>query len=82
MVVDVAENGTGTDTVSAILGVDELAETVHDDGAVLTLTLLLVLLGLKSRPERHDSANHSDFTLCPTTCLCYTENLDVCRRSF
>ena len=49
MVVDVAEDGTGTDTVSAILRIDELAETVHDDGTVLTLALLLVLLRLKSQ---------------------------------
>lgn len=56
VVVDVAEDRAGTDTVGAILGVDELAETVHDNGAVLPLALLLVLLGLKSR---HDSANHT-----------------------
>lgn len=46
VVVDVAEDSTGTDTVGAILGVDELAEAVHDHSAVLPLTLLLVLLGL------------------------------------
>lgn len=46
VVVDVAEDGAGTDAVGAILGVDELAETVHDDGAVLGLGLLLVLLRL------------------------------------
>lgn len=56
VVVDVAEDRAGTDTVGAILGVDELAETVHDNGAVLPLALLLVLLGLNSR---HDSANHT-----------------------
>lgn len=56
VVVDVAEDSAGTDTVGAILGVDELAETVHDNGAVLPLALLLVLLGLNSR---HDSANHT-----------------------
>lgn len=52
MVVDVAEDGAGTDTVSAILGVDELAETVHDHSAVLPLALLLVLLRLNDR-QRH-----------------------------
>lgn len=52
MVVDVAEDSAGTDTVGAILGIDELAETVHDHSAVLPLALLLVLLGLNSR-QRH-----------------------------
>lgn len=46
MVVDVAEDGAGADSVGAILGVDELAEAVHDHGAVLGLALLLVLLRL------------------------------------
>lgn len=49
VVVDVAEDGAGTDTVGAIFGVDELAETVHDHGAVHPLALSLVLLGLKQR---------------------------------
>lgn len=49
MVVDVAEYSAGSDTVCAILGVDELAETVHDHSAVLPLALLLVLLRLNSR---------------------------------
>lgn len=49
VVVDVAEDGAGTDTVGAILGVDELAETVHDHSAVLALALLLVLLRLNGR---------------------------------
>lgn len=44
MVVDVAEDGAGTNAVSAILGIDELAETVHNDSAVLSLTFFLVLL--------------------------------------
>ncbi len=52
VVVDVAEDSAGTDTIGAILGVDELAETVHDHSAVLPLALLLVLLGLNSR-QRH-----------------------------
>lgn len=56
VVVDVAEDCAGTDTVGAILGVDELAKAVHDHGAVLALALLLVLLGLNSR---HNSANHT-----------------------
>lgn len=56
MVVDVAEDGAGTDAVGAILGVDELAEAVHDHGAVLALALLLVLFGLNSR---HNSTNHT-----------------------
>lgn len=51
VVVNVAEDSAGTDTVSAILGVDELAETVHDHSAVLPLALLLVLLGLRSRQQ-------------------------------
>lgn len=59
MVVDVAEDSAGTDTVGAILGVDELAETVHDHSAVLPLALLLVLLGLNRRQETHDSAHHT-----------------------
>lgn len=49
MVIYVAEDSTGTDTVGAILGVDELAEAVHDHSAVLPLALLLVLLGLHNR---------------------------------
>ncbi|KAF3853546.1 hypothetical protein F7725_014234 [Dissostichus mawsoni] len=49
VVVDVAEDGAGTDAVGAILGVDELAETVHDHSAVLALALLLVLLRLRRR---------------------------------
>lgn len=57
VVVDVAEDGAGADTVGAILGVYELAEAVHDHGAVLPLALLLVLLGLNSR---YDSAHHTE----------------------
>lgn len=54
VVVDVAEDGAGTDTVGAILGVNELAETVHDHSAVLALALLLVLLGLEGKQKtRH-----------------------------
>lgn len=59
VVVDVAQDGAGTDTVGAILGVDELAETVHDHSAVLPLALLLVLLGLNSRQETHDSVHRT-----------------------
>lgn len=53
VVVNVAEDGAGTDTVRAILGVDELAETVHDHSAVLPLALLLVLLGLTQHTQTH-----------------------------
>ena len=49
VVVDVAEDGAGPDAVRAVLGVDELAEAVHDDGAVLALALLLVLLRLRRK---------------------------------
>lgn len=52
VVVDVAEDSAGTDAVGAVLGVDELAETVHDDSAVLPLALLLVLLGLNSTQRK------------------------------
>lgn len=48
VVVDVAQDGAGPDTVGAVLGVDELAEAVHDDGAVLAFALLLVLLRLNA----------------------------------
>lgn len=47
VVIDVAENSTCADTVSAVLSVDELAQAVHDDGAVLSFTLFLVLLRLR-----------------------------------
>lgn len=59
VVVDVAEDGAGTDAVSAILGIDELAEAVHDDGAVLGLALLLVLLRLDdiNKSENHVGRN-------------------------
>lgn len=59
MVVDVAEDSAGTDTVGAILGVDELAETVHDHSAVLPLALFLVLLGLNDGRESQFSTSHS-----------------------
>lgn len=51
MVVDVAENSTGSDTVGAILGVNKLAETVHDHCAVLSLAFLLVLLRLQTETQ-------------------------------
>lgn len=56
VVVDVAEDGAGTDAVGAILGIDELAETVHDHGAVLGLALLLVLFRLD---DTNKSGNHA-----------------------
>lgn len=46
VVVDVAEDSAGADAVGAVLGIDELAEAVHDHSAVLGLALLLVLLRL------------------------------------
>lgn len=47
VVVDVAQDGAGSDAVRPVLGVDELAEAVHHNSAVLALTFLLVLLGLR-----------------------------------
>lgn len=58
MVIYVAEDSTGTDTVGAILGVDELAEAVHDHSAVLPLALLLVLLGLHNRKTPQHTILH------------------------
>lgn len=58
MVIYVAEDSTGTDTVGAILGVDELAEAVHDHSAVLSLALLLVLLGLHNRKTLQHTILH------------------------
>lgn len=52
MVVNVAEDGAGTDTIGAILGVYELAETVHDHSAVLPFAFLLVLLRLKVKQKQ------------------------------
>lgn len=52
VVVDVAQDGAGSDTVGAILCVDELAETVHDHSAVLPFALLLVLLRLHTHTHR------------------------------
>lgn len=52
VVVNVAEDGTGTDTVGAILGVNELAEAIHDHSAVLAVALFLVLLRLNSISKR------------------------------
>lgn len=51
-----AEDGARADAVGAILGVDELAEAVHDHGAVLGLALLLVLLRLDDTGK---SASHA-----------------------
>lgn len=52
VVIDVAENCTRADTVSAVLSVDELAQAVHDDGTVLPFTLFLVLLRLRGAKRR------------------------------
>lgn len=60
MVIDVAENGAGTDTVGAVLGVDELAEAVHDHSAVLTLALLLILLRLNGTQRQVEHAILTD----------------------
>lgn len=68
VVVNVAEDGAGADTVGAIFGVDELAEAIHDHGAVLPLALFLIVLGLnriskkpvsKSHPNKHQTGYHS-----------------------
>lgn len=48
MVVDVAKDSTCTDTIGAIFSIDELAEAIHDDSAVLPLRLFLILLRLNS----------------------------------
>lgn len=52
MMVDVAEDGAGTDTVRAVFGVDKLTQTVHDNSTVLSLALLLILLGLMDKEAR------------------------------
>lgn len=44
MVVNVAEDGTGTDPVCPVLGVDELAEPLHQHRGVLGFVFSLVLL--------------------------------------
>lgn len=49
VVVDVTQDGAGADAVGAVLGVDELAQAVHDESAVLPFALLLVLLRLGER---------------------------------
>lgn len=49
MMVDVAQDGAGADAVCAVFGVDELTQAVHDDGAVLALALLLILLRLMDK---------------------------------
>lgn len=59
VVVDVAEDGAGADAVGAILGVDELAEVVHEHGAVLGLALLLVLLRLDHTKQLSKSRRQS-----------------------
>lgn len=56
VVVNVAEDGAGADTVGAIFGVDELAEAIHDHSAVLPLALFLIVLGL-NRISRNRSVN-------------------------
>lgn len=43
MVVYVAEDGAGTDPVCSVLGVNELAESLHLDCRVFGLILSLVL---------------------------------------
>lgn len=76
MVVNVAEDGAGTDTVGAIFGVDELAEAIHDHSAVLPLTLFLIMLRLnriskkpvsKSHLNKHRTGYHQD-TFQPRYC--------------
>lgn len=46
VVVDVAEDGTRSDAVRAVLGIDVLAQPLHQHSRVLTLVLRLVLLRL------------------------------------
>lgn len=75
VVIDVAEDGAGTDAVGAILGIDELAETVHDHSTVLPLALLLVLLRLQDR-ER-DTTQRVTPTKTQTSsrhCVCILTN--------
>lgn len=47
VVIDVAQNSACADAVGAVLGVDELAQAIHEDGAVLPFALFLVLLRLR-----------------------------------
>lgn len=76
VVVNVAEDGAGTNTVGAIFGVDELAETIHDHSAVLPLTLFLIMLRLnrilkktvsKSHLNKQQTGYHQD-TFQPRSC--------------
>lgn len=60
VVIYVAQDGAGSDAVGAILGVDELAELVHDHSAVLPLALLLVLLRLHGRKKRFSAPHLSN----------------------
>lgn len=61
MMVNVAEDCAGADTVCAVFGVDKLAQAVHDDGTVLSLALLLILLGLMDREVKgqHQGFNNN-----------------------
>lgn len=47
VVVYVTQYSTCADAVGAVLSVDELAQAVHEDGAVHPFTLFLVLLRLR-----------------------------------
>lgn len=67
MVVNVAENSAGTDTVGTILGINKLAEAVHDHSAVLPLALLLILLRLQTEKL----VNKSHYKLRFTTQTCH-----------
>lgn len=51
VVVDVAQDGARADAVGSVLGVDELAQAVHEDSAVLTFALFLVLFRLGKEGE-------------------------------
>lgn len=60
VVVNVAEDGAGADTVGAIFGVDELAEAIHDHSAVLPLALFLIVLGLNRMSKKPVSKSHTN----------------------
>lgn len=74
VVVNVAEDGAGADTVGAIFGVDELAEAIHDHSAVLPLALFLIVLRLNRISKKPVNPTQTDtrlVTIQDTFPLCY-----------
>lgn len=43
VVINVAEDGAGTDSISPVPGIDVLAETLHQYGRIFSFVLSLVL---------------------------------------